>query len=264
MKKNKHLSDDITSTQVRPSLPEQFRLKIQTQRKKLGISLIQLGEMVHVSDSQLNHIESGLRMPTPSLLTRILASLGFGEREFLEGLELTSETWTARKIHSLLNDKEKMQKFLTEARQQSGLSREKLAADIGASPEYILKMEQGAVMPSPRFLHLYMAAMCLSPLSILGPIISMSIMASLAIKHKKNAAAANQIHFAKKFVATVFERDGFHTNPDVSNKSGDTIEVELGGGWKLSVSAKLRFQKEEEPDNGKEKHASCPKAGKGN
>ncbi len=247
------------STQVDDSLPEGFRAMIQTRRKEMRLSLKALAAMVGVSDAQLNHVETGARMPTPSLLVRILAALNFGEKEFIQALELTYGTWAGQMIHGMKTPEE-MRGFLIGARHSAGISLEELGKRVGASPQYLMGLEQGVTTPSPRFLHLFLMALNKGPkrLAILGDLIAVAI-ASRAIE----TVAGKRKGFAKEFVATVFERDGFRTKLSPSSEDCGEVEVELGGGWKLAITARLRFEKEKQ-ENGKKTATSSPKAGKGN
>ena len=251
-----------SSTPVDAGLPEEFRLRIQSRRKELGLSLKALGEKVGLSDAQLNHVEMGNRLPNASRLIQILAALGFGEKEFLQALQFTEATWAGQLLHGKIGNREEMKKFISNARKHAGLTVEELALKVGASSSTIKSFEQGAAMPSPRFLHLFLGAICLTPFGFL------TIPAVLALSvrtGRKLRLLANRHIFAKEFVANIFRREGFRVGEGPSEGRGDNIEVELGGGWKLTVTAQLRFEQEKEnKEDGKEKGSSTPKAGKGN
>jgi len=251
-----------SSTTVDVGLPEEFRQRIQSRRKELGLSLKALGEKVGLSDAQLNHIEMGIRLPNASRLIQILAALGFGEKEFLQALQVTEATWAGQLLHGKIGNREEMKKFLGNARMDAGLSVEDIAIKVGASPTTIKSFEQGAAMPSPRFLHLFLGAICLTPFGFLA---LPAVLALSANTGRKLRSLANRSFFANDFVANIFRREGFRVGQGPSEDRGDNIEVELGGGWKLTVSAQLRFEQEKENiEHGKEKESSTPKAGKGN
>ena len=56
--------------------------KLKKARTKQRITLRDLASRVGVGAGFINRIETGIKRPTPSLLLRMLAELGFGELEF--------------------------------------------------------------------------------------------------------------------------------------------------------------------------------------
>ena len=58
---------------------------IREQRKNIPLSLIQLSGMSGVSASHLARIETGKRVPSPSILQKIAKPLGFDFNELLIG-----------------------------------------------------------------------------------------------------------------------------------------------------------------------------------
>lgn len=64
--------------------------KLKEARTKQRITLRDLASRVGVGAGFINRIETGTKHPTPSLLLRMLAELGFGESEFQKMLNVDS------------------------------------------------------------------------------------------------------------------------------------------------------------------------------
>lgn len=208
-------------------LPEDLRSKLKETRTKMKITLRELASRVGVGAGVLNRIEAGAKHPTPSLLLKILAELGFGEPEFEQILNETPESWTARRLTSAYPGSEQLGPVLKKGRTVSGISIEELSNRTGIGVPRLMDLEDGHFNPSPGLLVTL----------VRGWNLSTSELHSL---FEGSRPPENQ--FAERFVATVLERQGFKV---VTQDFDCGIEVTLGGGWRIKVFAQLQHEKNE-------------------
>jgi transcriptional regulator with XRE-family HTH domain len=208
-------------------LPEDLRSKLKETRTKMKITLRELASRVGVGAGVLNRIEAGTKHPTPSLLLRMLAELGFGESDFEQVLNETPESWTARRLTSAYPSPEQLGPVLKKGRTVSGISIEELASRTGIGVPRLMELEEGYLTPNPGLLVTLVRGWNLP-----AP--------ELHSLFKASRPSENQ--FAERLVATVLERQGFKVVTQVFDCG---IEVTIGGGWRIKVFAQLQHEKNE-------------------
>jgi transcriptional regulator with XRE-family HTH domain len=206
-------------------LPEDLRCRLKETRTHLKITLRELASRVGVGAGVLNRIEAGTKHPTPSLLLRILAQLGFGESDFEQILSDTPESWTARRLTSAYPNSKQLGHVLKRGRTASGISVEELASRTGIGVPRLTELEDGYLKPSPGLLVTLVRGWNL-PASELHSLLE--------------ASRPSENQFAERFVATVLERQGFEVT---TQDGGYGIEVILGGGWRIKIHAALKYRK---------------------
>jgi transcriptional regulator with XRE-family HTH domain len=206
-------------------LPEDLRGRLKEMRTHLKITLRELASRVGVGAGVLNRIEAGTKHPTPSLLLRMLAELGFGESDFEQILSDTPESWTARRLTSAYPNSEQLGPILKKGRTLSGTSIEELAKRTGIGAQRLMGLEDGYLKPSPGLLVTLVRGWSL-PASELHSLFE--------------ASRPSENQFAERFVATVLERQGFRVT---TQDGGYGIEAHLGGGWCIKVYAELNHRK---------------------
>jgi transcriptional regulator with XRE-family HTH domain len=209
-------------------LPEDLRSRIKEKRMKLKITLRELASRVGVGAGVLNRIEAGAKHPTPSLLLRMLAELGFGEGEFSLVLNETPESWTARRLTSAYPRSEQLGPVLKRGRIVSGISIEELASRTGIGVPRLTDLENGHINPNPGLLVTLVRGWSLTA-------------SELHSLFDASRPSGNQ--FAEQFVATVLERQGFRV---FTQECGYGIEVNIGGGWRINVLAQLQHGKNDD------------------
>lgn len=226
-KNSPSLKSAVDSGKRSAGLPEDLRSRLKETRTKQKITLRELASRVGVGAGVLNRIEAGAKHPTPSLLLRMLAELGFGESDFEQVLNETPESWTARRLTSAYPSPEQLGPVLKKGRTVSGISIEELASRTGIGVPRLMELEEGYLTPNP---------------GLLVTLVRGWNLPAPELHSLFNASRPSENQFAERLVATVLERQGFKVT---TQECGYGLEINLGGGWRMQVRAQLKHGENE-------------------